>query len=252
MFSKHNPHLLIKIKMNKREIFKAMLENQVELNKTAYSETWFEKGTSGEWNYLVAASQEIAEFTNSYWLPWWSKAERDMVNCRIELVDAAHFMLSQVIIYARGDLDLALVSLEASYENMLSIQEPIRDWLTLGEENGAKIDPVIACTRLVQHYLNETPAAEIFAPFFLLCKYIDFSVEQMFSLYMGKSELNKFRQKHGYKQGTYTKKWDGKNEDNHFLSLWVVAQEVPPSAAQISEWLELEYSKHQQEKNDNG
>ena len=35
----------------------------------------------------------------------------------------------------------------------------------------------------------------------------------LFKLYIGKNTLNKFRQDHGYKEGTYTKIWNHE-EDN--------------------------------------
>ena len=43
--------------------------------------------------------------------------------------------------------------------------------------------------------------------------------DELYSLYIGKNILNIFRQDHGYKDGTYIKVWNGK-EDN------VVMQEI--------------------------
>jgi hypothetical protein len=53
----------------------------------------------------------------------------------------------------------------------------------------------------------------------LMKSFIDVAIESglnidtLYRLYIGKNILNKFRQDHGYKEGTYIKIWNGK-EDN--------------------------------------
>lgn len=210
-----------------------MLENQANLNATAYSDTWLIKGSSGEWNYRLAASQEIAEFVNSYWLPWWSKAEQDMANCRIELVDALHFILSQLLIQADGKIEDALFVMEHEAAEVDYIIDSI-------EESGAH-DVTIELALALQAVL--AMGEGFFSVLLALCASINFTVEQLFALYMGKSELNRFRQDNGYKAGTYKKKWDGKSEDNYFLTKWVSEQATPPTVEQIRDFLNTEYAK---------
>jgi uncharacterized protein with FMN-binding domain len=43
-----------------------------------------------------------------------------------------------------------------------------------------------------------------------------FTFEDVYRLYIGKNCLNQFRQDNGYKDGSYTKIWDGK-EDNVYM-----------------------------------
>jgi hypothetical protein len=43
------------------------------------------------------------------------------------------------------------------------------------------------------------------------------SFDQLYRMYVGKNVLNFFRQDHGYKDGSYIKVWDGR-EDNEHLS----------------------------------
>ena len=50
---------------------------------------------------------------------------------------------------------------------------------------------------------------------------------ELYELYIGKNILNKFRQNHGYKEGSYIKEWNGK-EDN------VVMQEILASRSNIT------------------
>ena len=39
------------------------------------------------------------------------------------------------------------------------------------------------------------------------------NLQNLYTLYIGKNILNRFRQDHGYKEGTYIKVWNG-SEDN--------------------------------------
>lgn len=218
-------------------LIRAMVENQNNLNLSAYSDTWLQKAITREWHYDLAASQEVAEFINSYWLPWWSKSERDMVNCRIELVDALHFMLSSMIANFNGDLDATAADILASYE--MSTEAPLNGGDACTERD------VIEIARTLQSSLNCDHDEFHFSNLFDLCYAIGFSLEQLYALYMGKSTLNKFRQDHGYRAGTYVKKWDGKNEDNYFLAKWVAEQENAPTVEQIRTFLDQEYARWQ-------
>ena len=223
-----------------REIVRTLVENQYNLNSTAYSTEWLQKGEDREFHYLVAASQELAEFMNSYWLPWWSKAERDMANCRIELVDSLHFLLSEMIIqYGR---DNAVEEISTSYDAAEFV------WANIKDEAANVPNHVIELARSTIMSVNADACDEEspleLTPFFLLCLAIDFPLEKLSALYMGKSTLNKFRQDNGYKQGTYKKKWDGVKEDNYYLSEWIGALSTPPSVEEIRTWLETEYAKY--------
>jgi hypothetical protein len=53
--------------------------------------------------------------------------------------------------------------------------------------------------------------------FALLCNYVGMSFEDLYKMYLGKNVLNKFRQENGYREGTYHKIWNRK-EDNEVLS----------------------------------
>ncbi len=49
--------------------------------------------------------------------------------------------------------------------------------------------------------------------FFDSCTVAELEFEQLYQIYMAKNVLNTFRQDNGYKEGTYIKDWNGK-EDN--------------------------------------
>ncbi|MEJ2019577.1 MAG: dUTP diphosphatase [Maritimibacter sp.] len=48
-------------------------------------------------------------------------------------------------------------------------------------------------------------------------KVADLSFDELFKTYVGKNVLNFFRQDHGYKEGSYIKLWNGR-EDNEYLA----------------------------------
>lgn len=222
--------MTIQIPSNARELILNMLQNQLHLNNTAYSAEWLEKGKTKEFHYSVAASQEIAEFINSYWLPWWSKAEQDLTNCKIEIVDALHFLLSEAIIIFDNDLESAADWIEQSLMYALTRMKM------------GSTPHTLEMARLLQASIN-ADGEEVFLDLFVLSYSMNFTFEQLYALYMGKSVLNKFRQDHGYKQGLYKKKWDGVNEDNHFLANWISTQ-TSVTTEQIRDFLELEYAKY--------
>jgi hypothetical protein len=56
---------------------------------------------------------------------------------------------------------------------------------------------------------------------------LNLKLPELYELYIGKNILNKFRQSHGYKDGSYIKEWNGK-EDN------VVMQEILASKSDIT------------------
>ena len=47
------------------------------------------------------------------------------------------------------------------------------------------------------------------------------SFEQLYRMYVGKNVLNFFRQDHGYKDGSYIKIWDGREDNEHLSDLLV-------------------------------
>ena len=63
--------------------------------------------------------------------------------------------------------------------------------------------------------------------FFEISYKLDLDFESLYKLYIGKNILNKFRQDNGYKEGTYKKEWNGK-EDN------VVMQDILNSNSAIT------------------
>jgi hypothetical protein len=50
-----------------------------------------------------------------------------------------------------------------------------------------------------------------------IMKYLDMTFDELYEIYVGKNVLNMFRQDNGYKEGSYNKIWNGR-EDNEYLA----------------------------------
>lgn len=218
-----------------------IVSNQNALNSKAYAEQWLENARTGQWDYAMAAVQELAEFNNSSWLPWWSKAERDPINCRIEIVDALHFMLSVAIAQVGNEADAAAHIEHAYNSSDLANGVQVVDWTTVNSSAKRVIHQLTADTVHV-------PSA--FLALFDLCASLGFSFDALVALYTGKSVLNKFRQDKGYKSGLYRKVWpnnaDGGKpmEDNYFLAEFVTKADKDLTPGDIRAWLEQQYYLH--------
>ena len=55
--------------------------------------------------------------------------------------------------------------------------------------------------------------------FFRCCKLSGLSFTWLQKLYIGKNALNKLRQDNGYKEGTYTKIWNGEEDNVRMLEV---------------------------------
>jgi hypothetical protein len=75
-------------------------------------------------------------------------------------------------------------------------------------------------------FCNE-PIEVLVSKFFGVAQLSGLDLEKLYLLYIGKNILNTFRQDHGYKEGSYLKLWEGR-EDN------VLMQEILESNRNIS------------------
>ena len=50
-------------------------------------------------------------------------------------------------------------------------------------------------------------------------KYLEMPFDELYEIYVGKNVLNMFRQDNGYKEGTYNKVWNGREDNEHLIEL---------------------------------
>lgn len=181
---------------------------------------------------------ETAELIDSYpWKHWKSvDAKIDIENVRVELVDIWHFLLSLAlenfdIEKSAGLLNKALT--ESNGSQTESSEFSVIEQVMVHEE--------MMTTALDKGDVSEEYLSRLSANFFNSCKVADLDFDQLYQIYMAKNVLNKFRQDHGYKEGTYIKEWNGK-EDN-IVMFEVIEKMSEFSAEELYALLEVQYSQ---------
>ncbi len=183
---------------------------QKQLNDSTNGKNW-ELGVNRfgkEINWLRCIHMEVAELIDS--TPWkhWKNinSQSDMNNIHVELVDIWHFLMSYILQETNVPKAVSLVNTHCIYEAFeevdykLMIKEAEKlSYIALAIETGN-----MPSFSGVERFIDQ---------FFRCCKISGLSFTWLQKLYIGKNCLNKFRQDHGYKEGTYIKKWDNK-EDN--------------------------------------
>lgn len=201
-----------------------MLKLQQQLNDATNGEGW-EKGITKNGKLIDwkrCAYLECAELIESY--PWkhWKNidAQPDYENIKIEAVDIWHFIMSQGLedykIKGLGSIDELAEDIQglpnfASFENEIT---------PTTKDNYEQIKTVEVLMRVI--FCGENTQAMMTA-FIEVAIQSGLNLDSLYKLYVGKNILNQFRQDHGYKEGSYIKMWNGR-EDNvvmqEFLDLY--------------------------------
>lgn len=150
---------------------------------------------------------EAVEALDHHGWKWWKKSEPDVAQVQIELVDIWHFVLSATLVGTNGDAEWATQSLLGRFEGTPSS--------SIAAASTPMLFDILAGDAASGHF-----NAVVFAA---LMRRMEFSWDQLHAMYIAKNVLNIFRQKHGYKQGTYVKEWFGK-EDNVVLAELLAAR----------------------------
>lgn len=191
-----------------------MLKLQDHLN-TMINPDWVNGGA----RFLRAAFVESAEALEHYGWKWWKKQTIDLPQVQMELVDILHFYLSHTIVEAGGAIGGAADALVADLAGPASVSLDGKAY-ALDALNVPELLELIGglavCGRASFKVLEQTMAA------------CEMSWNDAYTQYVSKNVLNLFRQRHGYKEGTYIKIWNGE-EDNVVLAR-LMSQQDPASA----------------------
>lgn len=161
------------------------------------------------WDWFRASMLEGAEAVEHHGWKWWKAQTKDVPQLQMEIVDIWHFYLSQFLKLAQGNETVASQLIEEHYQQHQN--QPVsfdgKDYDLQSLDLLSKLDLLIGLSA----------AKRLHVPLLIDLVYAtgmnwDFFFEQ----YVKKNILNIFRQKNGYKQGTYHKEWFEK-EDNVFL-----------------------------------
>tara|TARA_Y100000385_G_scaffold273289_1_gene315037 strand:+ start:225 stop:878 length:654 start_codon:yes stop_codon:yes gene_type:complete len=177
---------------------------QKQLNDETNGEVWI-KGYTKEnrkISWYRGIYMEVAEAIDSFnWKHWKNiDDEPDWDNIRVELVDIWHFVMSESIriedqSYANKHLDMKVKD-DYDTDALISLLEMMLK---------------LSITSSIDKKVNNI--REITDTFFTIISHLGIDVEDLYKRYVIKNQLNTFRQKNGYKDGSYIKNWDGV-EDN--------------------------------------
>lgn len=204
-------HQPAKFNLNKACAFPTQLSHMLKLQDRMNSDTAPHWRTAG-FAWMRAAMVEGVEGLCHYdsW-KWWKKGKPDMKQAMFELVDIWHFYLSWYMVrFERFDNadDTLLTAItrrvvEATHAYSLKPVSP-------NESEAVNV----AFEKLVGSAVSGVPNLDAFVE---LCIRLDLDLDDLYKGYLQKNLLNMFRQKYGYKTGTYLKNWTDGLEDNVYL-----------------------------------
>ncbi len=141
---------------------------------------------------------ECAELMDHYggW-KWWKHSTPDYPQVLLEIVDIWHFGLSARI-DSGGDVTRSAARIVGEWE----AASPADDFLVEVER--------LASVALTEHRFEVAAVRN-------LLTLSGFDFDALYRHYVAKNVLNVFRQDHGYRDGTYLKLWNGR-EDNIVLA----------------------------------
>lgn len=176
---------------------------------------------------------EAAELMEHIGWKWWKAQGTNHVQAQIELVDIWHFILSM---WAERTEDYGAAA--------QLISERLTD---KGYRVGAYQGKVVAMDDLGLRERIDLLASsaamgnDVTSFFASVCQELNLGWDELRRLYVAKNVLNIFRQKNGYKEGTYIKIWGGA-EDNVFLEN-VLSANPNISVSEINDTLTKEYAR---------
>lgn len=177
-----------------RDRIATMLALQDAVNTQVHPE-W--RGQGNPWYRAIWV--ECAELLDHYGWKWWKGQQPDLDQVRLELVDIWHFGLSTLL-----ERELAADGIAAEFAAALAEPAPRGD----PEVFRGAVEQFAARTLVAQDF--DLPG------FAVLMQVIDLGFDELYRRYVGKNVLNRFRQDHGYQDGSYRKHWHGR-EDNVWL-----------------------------------
>jgi len=219
-----------------------MLNLQQELNDATNGEGW-EKGVTKNGKLIDwkrCSYLECAELIESY--PWkhWKNidAQPDYANIKIEAVDIWHFIMSQAL----EDYKMKnLGNIETLAKNIHKLPNIETFYADITTTTTSYYEQIEVAESLMKTLFCDESTEKLMEAFVDVAVQSGLNVDALYKLYVGKNILNKFRQDHGYKDGTYIKIWNGEEDNVTMQRVLEVDENVTPEG--LYETLEKAYPK---------
>lgn len=173
------------------------------------------------WPFELAILVELGELGERVPWKWWKDTNKqisaeDLEQIHLELVDIWHFGISIEMIHWHHNgyehLNVSSIA-EKIFEDQMAYLNQVDTTLNWFEAAGFQTcfrQMMLRMASSLYNYAFDLPC------FFAMCSLFKLQPYRLYQLYIAKNVLNRFRQAHGYKEGTYDKIWQGR-EDNAWL-----------------------------------
>ncbi|WP_163133238.1 dUTP diphosphatase [Agarivorans sp. Alg241-V36] len=159
--------------------------------------------------FLRAVVIEGAEAIEHHGWKWWKKQDCDLEQLQMELVDIWHFVLSELLLQSDGEHTPAQAYIFDNIDQK-ELQFDGKQWQFSELNLLEKLELLIGLAAAKRTSIG------LFSALLVDCKMTWLDLYQQ---YVSKNVLNFFRQDNGYKQGTYRKVWDGREDNEHLVEL---------------------------------
>jgi hypothetical protein len=172
-----------------------MLEMQDRMNRKVHPD-WIDQ----QFAWYRALWIECGELIEHYGYKWWKHQQPAWEHVKLEIVDIWHFGMSM-----RFDGTSTPAQIAAGMLEELRVNPP--QPMELREAVEALAGRALVGREFaVGHFWSLLQAAGM-------------TPDALFAAYVGKNVLNFFRQDHGYKDGSYRKTWQGREDNEHLAEL---------------------------------
>lgn len=172
-----------------------MLDMQERMNRKVHPD-WIAQ----DFAWYRALWIECGELVDHYGYKWWKHQQPALEQVRLEIVDIWHFGMSMRFDGSSSTEAIAVAMLEE-----LEADAPA------GRELREAVE-ALAGVALVE---RRFPVAR----FWEVMQAAGMDFDELFAAYIGKNVLNFFRQDHGYKDGSYRKQWQGREDNEHLAEI---------------------------------
>lgn len=209
--------------MTDKQMIKEMFRLQDLLNIHTNGPEW--KNKQIQWYRAIwTECAEMMEWTN--W-KWWKQQEENIEEIRMELIDIWHFIMSDLMRFMDYNKDEAIEYISKSFKD---------DKVYYNNDLKYAIEDLATCAL--------TKRTAVIGIFVSLCHITKMSIGDIYKLYVAKNVLNRFRQDNGYKEKTYVKDWNGK-EDNYYVTRYLKkVDKLDTLQDTLYKYLENEYKKY--------
>lgn len=178
-----------------KQAFITMLEMQDKMNQKVHPD-WIAQ----HFEWYRALWIECGELLDHYGYKWWKKQSPDMDQVMLEVIDIWHFGMSALFVEGRSIEDIA--GLMAS---------ELEDYQFQGQDVREATEALALDTLQIKGFSVTL--------FWDLLNAVGMDFDQLYQQYVGKNVLNFFRQDNGYKEGSYIKQWQGREDNEHLVEI---------------------------------